>query len=51
MYLPSYRLCSMEYLRQLLFGSKKMIYKNKVIVVDVPKWREFNVQTVYENCY
>ena len=37
-YLPAYRFCSMDFLRELLFGSKKIIYKKDVNLVDVPKW-------------
>ena len=47
-YLPSYRACTMEYLRQLLYGSKIIVYKKNVNLVDVPKWGEFKVKAVFE---
>ena len=49
-YLPSYRACTMEYLRQLLYGSKIIVYKNYTHV-DVPKWPEFNVKDVYRQVH
>ena len=49
-YLPSYRACTMEYLRQLLYGSKTIVYKN-FTQVDVPKWPEFNVKDVYRQVH
>ena len=50
-YLPSYRSCTMEYLRQLLYGSKLIVYKDKFTKVDVPKWSEFNVMNVYKQVH
>ena len=41
----------MEFLRQLFYGAKEMISKTKVSLVDVPKWSEFNVETVYQEVY
>ena len=32
----------MDYLKGLLLGTKKMVYKDEVKLVDVPKWSEFN---------
>ena len=47
-YLPRYRFCSMEFLRQLLYGTKEIVYKDKIALVDVPKWHEFNIRDVYD---
>ena len=49
MYLPEYRYCSMDFLRQILFGSKTLLTKKYILLVDVPRWDEFNVRTFYDN--
>ena len=46
--LPSYRYCNLDFLRQLLFGSKKYIKKANIRVVDVPKWAEFKAKDFYK---
>ena len=46
-YLPGYRYCSMEFLKQLLHGTKRILYKSEAHLVDVPRWHEFTINTVY----
>ena len=47
-YIPDYRNCSMEFLKQILYGSKEPLCKEKVIMVNVPKWKEFKVRIFYD---
>ena len=48
-YVPAYYYCSLEFLRQALFGSKILIEKKEVLPVDVPRWDEFKVKNFYDN--
>ena len=50
-YLPRYDCCPMLYLKELLLDEKKMIYKKELAIVDVPRWKEFNVEKMYEYAY
>lgn len=49
MYLPEYRNCNIEFLRQILFGSKSLLTKKQILMVDVPRWDEFHVRKFYDN--
>ena len=41
----------MEFLKELLYGSKLMLKKDAVCMVDVPKWEEFKVKDFYNKVY
>ena len=47
-YIPDFHNCSMEFLKQILYGSKEMLHKSQVTLVDVPKWKEFKVRLFYD---
>ena len=47
-YIPDYRNCSMEFMKQILYGSKEQLLKENVQIVNVPKWKEFKVRTFYD---
>ena len=48
MYLPKYRCCPFEFLKNLLNGHKKPTYKKSMNAVDVPKWAELSVVKIYD---
>ena len=47
-YIPDYRNCSMEFMKQILYGSKEQLLKVDVTIVNVPKWKEFKVRIFYD---
>ena len=47
-YLPEYRYTPFLFLKELLNDQKIPIYKNKITIVDVPKWPEFNIDDMYD---
>ena len=47
-YIPDYRNCSMEFIKQILYGSKEQVLKENVQIVNVPKWKEFKVRLFYD---
>ena len=48
LYLPEYRYTPFQFLKELLNEEKSIIYKNKLSIVDVPKWNEFNIDDIYD---
>ena len=47
-YLPPYELCPFLFLKDLLRGEKELIFKKNLKIVDVPRWKEFNINEIYK---
>ena len=47
-YLPPYDECSMDFVRDALAGKKKLLKNQQVVIVEVPRYKEFNVKGLYE---
>lgn len=48
LHLPPYDECSMEFMRDVLKGTKKLLHNRDVTPVTVPRLREFNAGQLYE---
>ena len=41
----------MDFWKELLHGTKRILYKSEAHLVDVPRWHEFTINTVYPIVY
>ncbi len=48
-YLPPYDECSMEFIREALAGKKKLLKNSQVVLVEVPRYKEFKVMNLYDS--
>ncbi len=48
-YLPPYDECSMEFIRDCLAGKKKLIKNCNIMLVEVPRYKEFNVKRLLDS--
>ena len=50
-HLPAYDECSMEFLREVLKGKKKLLRNRDVCPVNVPRYKEFNTTPLYQAAF
>ena len=48
LHLPPYDECTMEFMRDALCGRKRLITNRDLAMVNVPRYKEFNTQSLYK---